>query len=93
MFFIISMKGSKIRTVMIFCILDVIFSVKEIFLLLSVNLLEPKIANDVVMGLKGSSHCFLPHYSTLHFSIIRYLELAMRGTKHYYFLPAYAGTK
>ncbi len=32
MIFIISMKCSRIRIVMLFCILDVIFSVKEIFL-------------------------------------------------------------
>ena len=32
---IISMKGSRIRIVMLFCILDVIFSVKEIFLFYS----------------------------------------------------------
>jgi hypothetical protein len=32
---VISMKGSRIRIVMLFCILDVIFSVKEIFLFYS----------------------------------------------------------
>jgi len=31
MIFIISMKGVRIRIVMLFCILDVVFSVKEIF--------------------------------------------------------------